>query len=163
PAGTNSNTVLPTNYLPNTGTSTFPQDMNRGYIQSWNFFVQRQFSPSLTAEAGYVGTHAVHQMVGVNINGSAPGTNNSSARLLAPYLTVDLNNYEPFGNLTYNALQTRLVKHIGTSVIGVSYTFSKAIDNYTGTSSGQQGDNGDGTLFRAYPVSFALNKQIASF
>ena len=163
PAGTTALTLLPTNYLPTISTGTFPDYMNRGYIQSWNFFVQHQFEPTLTAEAGYVGTHAVHQMVGVNINASAPGTNNTTARPLAPYLINDLNNWEPFGNLTYNALQTRLTKHIGSSVIGVSYTFSKAIDNYNGTSSGQQGDNGDGTLFRAYPVSFALDKQIASF
>ena len=48
--------------------------MNRGYIQSWNLFIQREFSRTITAEAGYVGTHAVHQMMGVNINGAAPNT-----------------------------------------------------------------------------------------
>ena len=163
PAGTTSATLLPNNYLPNIGTQTFPAYMNRGYIQSWNLFVQHEFSSTLTAEVGYVGTHAVHQTFGVNINGSAPGTNNTTARLLAPYLVNDLNDYEPFGDMTYNALQTRVSKHIGTSVIGVSYTFSKAIDNYNGTGSGTQGDNGDGSLFRAYPTSYALDKQLAGF
>ncbi len=38
---------------------SFPKYMNRGYYQSWNFFVQREFSPTLTAQVGYVGTHAV--------------------------------------------------------------------------------------------------------
>ena len=47
-------------------------------------------------------------------------------------------------------------KRIGASLIGVAYTFSRAINNYNG-------DNGDGTLFRAYPVSYALNKQLAGF
>ncbi len=129
--------------------------MNRGYIQSWNLFIQREFSPTLTAEAGYVGTHAVHQMMGVNINGSAPNTGNAG-RQLAPYLTTDLNQYQPFGNLTYDALQTNVKKRFGSSLIGASYTFSRAINNYNG-------DNGDGTLFRAYPVSYALNKQLAGF
>jgi hypothetical protein len=118
--------------------------------------VQHEFSPTLTAEVGYVGTHAVHQMMGVNINGSLPGTNNTSARQLAPYDISDMNDYEPFGDMTYHALQTRLTKRIGASVIGVSYTFSKAIDDYNG-------DNGDGTLWRAYPVSFALDKELAGF
>jgi hypothetical protein len=163
PAGTTGATLLPTNYLPTIGTGTFPADMNRGYIESWNFFIQREIDKSTTIEAGYVGTHAVHQTFGVNINGSAPGTNTTTARLLAPYLVTDLNSYQPFGNMTYNALQARMTKHIGTSVIGASYTFSKAIDNFNGTGSGTQGDNGDGSLFRAYPTAFALNKQLAGF
>jgi hypothetical protein len=98
----------------------------------------------------------------VNINGSAPGTGDAG-RQLYPYLTTDLNDIEPFGNLTYNALQARLTKRIGASVIGASYTFSRAIDNYNGTGNGTAGDNGDGSLFRAYPTSFALDKQLAGF
>jgi hypothetical protein len=153
---TPSTTASPTTYLPSTNiAASFPQYMNRGYIQSWNFFVQREFSPSLTAEAGYVGTHAVHQMMGVNINGAAPNTGNAG-RQLAPYLTTDFNQYQPFGDLTYNALQTNVKKRFGGSIVGVAYTFSRAINNYNG-------DNGDGTLFRAYPVSYALDKQLAGF
>ncbi len=145
-----------TTYLPTTNiAASFPQYMNRGYIQSWNLFIQREFAPTLTAEAGYVGTHAVHQMMGVNINGSAPNTGNAG-RQLAPYLTTDFNMYEPFGNLTYNALQTNVKKRFGSSIVGLAYTYSKAINNYNG-------DNGDGTLFRAYPVSYSLNKQLAGF
>ena len=151
----------PSTYSPNQGTVTFPQDFNRGYIQSWNFFVQREISPTLTAEVGYIGTHAVHQAMGVNINGSLPGTG-TAGRQLYPYLTADVNSYQPFGNMTYNALVTRLTKHIGASVIGLSYTFSKAIDNYTGAG-GMVGDSSDGVLLRAYPVSYSLNKALASF
>jgi hypothetical protein len=163
PAGTTSATLQPNNYLPNISTSTFPEYMNRGYIQSWNFFVQHEFSSTLTADVGYVGTHAVHQTFNVNVNGSAPGTNNTTARLLAPYLVNDLNVIEPFGNMTYNALQTKVTKRLSGSIIGVAYTFSKAIDNFNGTGSGTQGDNGDGSLFRAYPVSYSLDKQLAGF
>src|SRR5664280_535981 len=153
---TASNTASPTTYLPSTSiAASFPQYMNRGYIQSWNFFLQREFSPTLTAEAGYVGTHAVHQMMGVNINGSAPNTGNAG-RQFAPYLTTDFNQYQPFGDLTYDALQTNVKKRIGSSLIGIAYTFSRAINNYNG-------DNGDGTIFRAYPVSYTLNKQLAGF
>jgi len=151
-----STTASPTTYLPTTAISaTFPQYMNRGYIQSWNFFVQREFSQTLTAEAGYVGTHGVHTMLGVNINGSAPGTGNNG-RQLFPYSTSDINMYMPFGNMTYNGLQTRIKKRIGNGLVGISYTFSKTINN-------TNGDNGDGTLFRAYPMSYTLDKAIAGF
>jgi hypothetical protein len=129
--------------------------MNRGYIQSWNFFVQREISPTLSAEAGYVGTHAIHTMTGVNINGSAPGTG-TAGRQLYPYITSDMNMYEPFGSMSYEGLQTRVKKRIGSSTIGLSYTFAKVINT-------TNGDNGDGTLFRAYPVSYTLDRALAGF
>jgi hypothetical protein len=157
-----SPTASPNTYLPSISTNTFPLYMNRGYIQSWNAFVQHEFSPTLTVEAGYVGTHAVHQTMNVNINASAPGTGTAGSPLY-PYLNTGLNDIEPFGDMTYNALQTRLTKRIGASVIGASYVFSKAIDNYNGTGSGTAGDNGDGSLFRAYPESYALDKSLAGF
>jgi hypothetical protein len=94
-------------------------------------------------------------MMGVNINGSAPNTGNAG-RQFAPYLTTDLNQYQPFGDLTYEALQTNVKKRFGSSLIGMAYTFSRAIDNYNG-------DNGDASLFRTYPVSYALDKQLAGF
>ena len=53
---TPSTTASPTTYLASTALGpSFPQYMNRGYIQSWNAFVQREFSPTLTAEIGYTG------------------------------------------------------------------------------------------------------------
>jgi len=109
----------------------------------------------LIAQVGYVGTHGVHTQIGVNINGSAPGTG-TAGRQLYPYVTSDMNMYEPFGDNSYHALQATVRKRIGSSIIGASYTFSKAIDN-------SNGDNGDATLWRAYPTSYSLDKQIAGF
>jgi hypothetical protein len=153
---TPSATASPNSYLPSTNIgSTFPAYFNRGYIESWNVTVQHEFSPTLTAEAGYVGTHAVHLDMNVQINASAPGTGTTGEQLY-PYLTTSLNDIEPFGDSTYNALQTRVQKRIGSSVIGAAYTFSKAIDNING-------DNNDGTMFRAYPVSYSLDKAISGF
>lgn len=150
-----SPTSSPQTYLPSIGTVTFPANFNRGYYESWNFTLQHEFSPTLVAQAAYVGTHGVHEDMNVNINGSAPGTG-TAGRQLYPYFNGDLNMIEPFGDGTYNALQMTVRKRIGSSIIGASYTFSKAINN-------DNGDNGDGYLWRAYPVSYALNKQIAGF
>jgi hypothetical protein len=105
------------------------------------------------AQVGYVGTHGVHLNMNVNINGAAPG---SAGRQLYPFLTGDLNMIGPFGNMTYNGLQASIKKTIGSSIIGASYTFSKAINN-------ANGDNGDATLWRVFPLSYTLNKQIAGF
>lgn len=150
-----SSTASPTTYLPSISTVTFPADFDRGYYQTWNVFAEREFSPTLTAKVGYVGTHGVHTDMGVNINGSAPGAG-TAGRQLYPYVTSDMNMYEPFGDMTYEALQATIQKRVGTSIFGASYTFEKGIDN-------MNGDNGDATLWRAYPVSYALNKQISGF
>jgi hypothetical protein len=150
---TPSPTASLTTYLPSTSTVTFPKYFNRGYYQTWNLFVQREFSPTLTAQVGYVGTHGVHIDEGVNINGSAPGTG-TAGRQLYPYITSDMNSYEPFGFMTYEGLQATIRKRIGASLFGASYAFSKTMDD-------ANGDNNDGTLWRAYPVSFALDKRLS--
>ena len=148
-----SSTASLTTYLPSVSTVTFPANFDRGYYESWNFTVQRDISPTLTAQAAYVGTHGVHLNMGVNINGSAPGTG-TAGRQLYPYVTSDMNSYEPFGSMTYEGLQMTMRKRIGSSIIGASYAFSKGIDD-------ANGDNGDATLWRAYPVSYALDKQLS--
>ena len=101
-----SPTASLTTYLPSISTVTFPANFDRGYYQSWNSFVQHEFSSTLMAQVGYVGTHGVHTNMGVNINGSAPGTG-TAGRQLYPYVTSDMNSYEPFGD---NDLQ-RLAGH----------------------------------------------------
>ncbi|MGP8246147.1 MAG: TonB-dependent receptor domain-containing protein [Bryobacteraceae bacterium] len=143
----------PTTYLPSMSTVTFPKYFNRGYYESWNVFVQHEFSPTLVAQAGYVGEHGVHIDMGININGSAPGTG-TAGRQLYPYVTSDMNDEEPFGFMTYEGLQMTLRKRIGASLFGVSYAFSKSLDDING-------DNNDGTIWRAYPVSFALDKTLS--
>ena len=149
-----SPTASLTTYLPSTSTVTFPANFNRGYYESWNFFVQREFSPTLVAEVGYAGTHGVHVDQITNLNAALPGTG-TAGRQLYPYLTTDLNSYQPSGDMTYNGLQSRLTKRVGASVFGVSYTFSKAIN--TGS------DNSDGGFFRTYPLSSSLSKSLAGF
>ncbi len=141
-------------YLPTIGTATFPANFNRGYYQSWNIFVQREFSPTLVAEVGYAGTHGVHIDEIVNVNAALPNTG-TAGRQLYPYLQTDLSMYAPFGDMTYNGLQARMRQRIGSSFIAVSYTYSKAIN--TGS------DNNDGGLFRNYPLSYRLNKALAGF
>ncbi len=47
-------------------TNTVPQHFRRGYIESWNLFVQRTLPGSFVANVGYVGTHFVRQPAGIN-------------------------------------------------------------------------------------------------
>jgi len=149
-----SATVSSSTYLPSITTATFPANFDRGYYQSWNLIVQHEFSPTLVAQVGYVGTHGVRVDMNVQLNGGLPGAGNAGGQLY-PYINGgSVNSVEPFGFTTYHGLQTSLKKRFGGSTIGASYTFSKAIDDING-------DNDDGSLWRAYPLSFSLDKQLS--
>ena len=55
--------------LPITGsTTTVAQNFRRGYIESWNLFIQRDLGHDFVANVGYVGTHTVRQQAGVSLN-----------------------------------------------------------------------------------------------
>jgi Carboxypeptidase regulatory-like domain/TonB dependent receptor len=53
-------------------TQTVPLDYNRGYIMSWNLFVERQLPSQWVANVGYVGTEYVRQPATVSPYNAAP-------------------------------------------------------------------------------------------
>lgn len=113
----------------NSGTTTFPKDASRKYIESFNLILQHQFGRDTTAQAGYVGTRAVGQMGFININPSAPGGGNAGRALAGNLgLLSDINDVMPFKTTTYDSLQSQLTRRVGGSVVGLVYTWSKAID-----------------------------------
>ncbi len=64
PAIVNGYTSLPVTI----GTNTTPANVHRGYIESWNLFVQRDLGHNYVANIGYVGTHAVRQFSDITLN-----------------------------------------------------------------------------------------------
>jgi outer membrane receptor protein involved in Fe transport len=113
----------------NSGTTTYPADPQRDHIHSYNVFIQRELTRSLTAQVGYVGTRAVGQMGFININAGAPGTGNAGRALFPLFgLTADINEIRPYKTTTYDGLQTELKGRFASSIIGVVYTWSKAIN-----------------------------------
>jgi hypothetical protein len=53
------------------GTNTVPANYHRGYIESWNLFVEQDLGNKFVLNVGYVGTHQVRQLGGYTLN-SAP-------------------------------------------------------------------------------------------
>jgi hypothetical protein len=59
--------------LPVSGsTTTVTRDFHRGYIESWNLFVQRDLGWKMVANVGYVGTHDVRQLIQTGYLNSSP-------------------------------------------------------------------------------------------
>jgi Carboxypeptidase regulatory-like domain/TonB dependent receptor-like, beta-barrel len=112
----------------NTGTTTYPDDQQRKYIQSWNLTVERELPLRFTGQIGYVGTRAVGQMGFININAAAPGTGNAGRALANLGLTADINMILPYMTTTYDAMQVSFKRRLSGSTFGGAYTFSKAIN-----------------------------------
>jgi hypothetical protein len=139
------------------GTTTFPEKYNRGYIQSFNFTIQREIGAGFNLQAGYVGTRAIRQTARININASTPGTGNAGRALALKYpgRIGNINLYTPFNTSNYNSLQTQLRRQFaGSGMFGLSYTWSKSI-NFN--------DNNDSTLSWNTPSDWGRNRALAGF
>ena len=128
----------------------------RGYVESYNFTVQRELPGSFVGSVGYVGTHTVREYAAFNINAATPGVGNSGRPLAARLgTTVDETFLEPIGAASYNALQAQLDRQLARGLlVKISYTYSKAIDIV---------DQELGGLLFYDPANFARNRALAGF
>src|SRR5262249_45299336 len=87
--------------------TTTPKDFNRGYIQSWNFTIQKQLPGNFTAQAGYVATRSTRQLGYLDVNsGQIIGVGNAGRPLNAKYgRTAATTLVTPLGTTQYNSLQ----------------------------------------------------------
>jgi len=113
PAIVNGFTSLPVTI----GTNTTPADVRRGYIESWNLFIQRNLGHSYVANVGYVGTRAVRQFSGVTLN-AAPLPSSSTTCMAN-------GQYSPSSGLTgacsFNANQLINQQHCNATTGYVCY------------------------------------------
>src|SRR5215472_2722626 len=153
----------------NVGTTTVASPFRRGYAESFNLTVEREFF-GWVGEAGYVGTRGIRIPLSLNIN-PAPvgptvvGIGPNRTRLLnanpnvCPTNTAapcwgDINAVTPFKVTYYDSLQTKLTRRLsGGAELGFAYTFSKAID---------YGEN-EGAIFHPFPTNWSDNKALAGF
>jgi hypothetical protein len=124
------------------GTNTYAKEVERGDVHSFNFTVQREVTPWLTAQASYVGTRALGQMSFVNVNAGAPGTGDAGRPLVLAGLTNvtgNINVFSPYGDTIYNGLQTQVMARSTYAQGGLTYTLSKTtnyVDNGGGNAAG---------------------------
>ena len=155
--------------LPNTGTTfTYPQNYNRGYIESFNLTVQRELGAGFNWQVAYVRTLGIRLQADLALNYSEPGQGTSGPLLAenaalpnlfapAPTNWGAITIQGPYGTASYNALQTQLSHRIGNGgFFAINYAYSKAIDNING-------DNDDGSFLFPQPTYFARNRADSGF
>jgi len=108
------------------------RDLRTGYMQHWNFNVERQFGDKTVVEVAYVGSKGTKLLTARDINQPQPS-------VLPPGLPFvprpdprfdDIDLLESRANSNYNALQMRFQQRLtrGFSALA-SYTWSKSIDD----------------------------------
>jgi hypothetical protein len=149
------------------------QDPKRALVMNWNFNIQRQVAPSVTAIIGYVGSRSTHLSVAADDINLVPPVS-SSGRILVPSNTYQIDpnwaganggltpgspggsGIRPVlfdGESTYHGLQAQLKKTMSYGLQGqLSYTFSKCRDTSSAPVTGD-------TYSTSIAVPLLLSKQ----
>jgi len=137
------------------GTTTFPQVFHRGYIESYNFTIERDAGAGFNVQAAYVGSRAIRQTVIQNINAAGPDGGQSGRALFAAFgRKADVKYFTPFNTASYNGLQLQATRRVKGSMVGFSYTLSRAVD---------YADDQDSTLTFNWVPMLQRNKAVAGF
>ena len=137
-------------------TTTLPNGLfNRGYIESFNFTVERQLPWGFVSGVGYVGTRSIRQRASVNINAAPDGGGVAGRPLFILFgRSVDTTVVTPFGTATFDSLQATLDHRFkGGVLVKAAYTWSKVID---------YSDDYGGLFFNSPSVQYR-NRAVAGF
>jgi Carboxypeptidase regulatory-like domain/TonB dependent receptor len=125
----------------------FQRNMRTPYAEQFNFSIQRQLPGNFTAEVGYAGSQGVRLLQQLQLN-QAPlanaanpirGLTANSARNVnarVPILglsSTGRNTVTGNGHSVYHAFVATLSRRMSDSFFQASYTFSKSIDNNSGS------------------------------
>lgn len=129
PALTNGATLAPAG----TGNLfTDPKNFIRGYAESWNITLQKEFKGGWTLQSGYVGTHVVHEYTEYNFNYGQLGGGTASEPLYQYGITGSATLSDPLSSDIYHAWQTTLTKRFAKGfTTRVAYTYSHDISMNT--------------------------------
>ncbi len=142
----------------------------RNYVMQWNFNVQRDIIPNLTATLGYVGSRSVHQAFRTD-DSDIVIPRGSSAGYVWPNpigsgITVnpnfgDIRYLHWAGDAYYDALQVGLTKRMSHGLLFQgSFTWGKSIDTSSGVIAGDTLSNSISSL---HFFDLKLNRAVSEF
>ncbi len=109
--------------------SPYSGQLDRGYIQSWNFTVERKLPADLVTSIAYVGTQTVHQLADRDINAAGPGGGPKGRPLYATQgRAITANMWDGWLSANYHSLQVAINRQFSKGLLlKGAYTWSKAI------------------------------------
>lgn len=141
---------------PSVTTITMEQNFRRGYVQSFNFTLQRELGRGFVAQAGYVGSRSIRLTNRRDINAADPGTGAAGRPFFNPFRrNVATTLHEPAYTSTYDSFQAQLDRRFANGFsFGLAYTLSKGIGF---------GENNDTGLFFNSVDVLARNRSLLGF
>ncbi len=136
---------------------TADKNFKRGYVQSWNLTMQKQFWGGFTGGAGYVATRSTNQMAYLDLNAGQVIDRGQDGRPLFSKFgrAAATTNVQPFGTTMYDSLQATLGRRFaGGLAFNSSYTWSKVI-GYV--------DNNDGGAAVNAAAYFDRNRTVRNY
>lgn len=105
-----------------------PRHFVRGYVESYNVSLQKEFFRGWTVQAGWVGTHLVHGITMYNLNYGQLGGGTASEPQAKYGITGGVTFVDPIASDVYESLQMRLVKRFSHGFQSqIAYTYSHDI------------------------------------
>ena len=144
--------------LPGNASERSPDSfIHRGYVQSWNFTVERKLPLNMVTSVAYVGTHSVHLLADYDINAGSPGSGTTGLPYYAAYgRTVATQMWDGYLSSNYHSLQVAVNRGFSKGfMVKGAYTYSKAID-YTD-------DDGWASVGWNWAPAFQRNRAAAGF
>jgi hypothetical protein len=104
--------------------------IHRGYVQSYNFSLERQLPEKILLTTAYVGTHTVHQLADYDINAGHPGSGTTGLPQYATFhRTLATQMWDGYLSSEYNSLQVTVNRQFANGLmLKGAYTWSHAID-----------------------------------
>ncbi|HXE10631.1 MAG TPA: TonB-dependent receptor [Bryobacteraceae bacterium] len=158
--------------LPNVALATVGDNLERGYIQSWNFTLEKEFAGQWVAQAGYVATRTVRQLGYLDLNVESPidpsgcvvgaatgGCGGNASRRFYDAAhgnrTSATTLITPIASNHYDSLQTTLKHRFQRNYqISLAYTWSKTM-GVAGVS------NEKNSAYIQVPAFYSLNNGLA--
>jgi outer membrane receptor protein involved in Fe transport len=109
--------------------SAWAGEIHRGYIQSWNFTLERKLPVDWVTTIAYVGTQTVHQLLDIDINAGFPGSGTRGRPLYARLgRSITTAMWDGWASANYHSLQVALNRQLSQGLfMKGAYTWSKAI------------------------------------
>jgi hypothetical protein len=129
-----------------------PNNYKNGYIEAWNFAIQRQLPFNFFIDVAYVGSHAVDTPAAVDLNaGQIIGAGSAGEPFYSNYgITSAVTQYFQGFSATYNSLQVKFDRAFNHGFrMTTAFTWQKAMDFQGGDDGGLDFYAGQG-LHRNY-------------
>ncbi len=107
-----------------------PPFLPTGYVQSWNFAIQRALPGNFSLELAYVGNHGVNNQTDFNVNASqVPGSGNAGRPLFQRFGRTGETTTSIGTHTYYHSLQTKFDRRFSHDfLLTTAYTWSKGLN-----------------------------------